>query len=746
MGDSTKNSNKLKSIFPVTGMSCAACAVSVESTIGALNGVLKATVNYADQSVLVEYNPDEVSVAIMQKAVQAVGYDLLVEDTSVEDIEEMQRKHYLEVRGNTILSAIFSIPVFVLSMFFHGKFQYQNYFLFVISLPVLAWFGRNFFLIAWKQAMHLKTNMDTLVAISTGTAFLFSAFNTFFPEVFLKRGLHPHVYYEAATVIITFILLGRTLEEKAKGRTSQAIKELIGLQPKTVKVLRDNQEIEVPIEQVQIGEIIIIHPGERIPVDGSVFSGHSFVDESTISGEPLPAEKSPGDKLYAGTMNQKGSFQLTAEKVGADTILAHIIKTVKEAQGSKAPVQNLADKIAGIFVPVVLVVALISFAVWYFSGIEENLTYAFLSMVTVLIIACPCALGLATPTAVMVGIGKGARTGILIKDAESLETACKINAVVFDKTGTVTMGRPTVSDVIWDENIPDQDKYKEMIYKMEGLSEHPLSEAITRYFGQLGLDHISVTDFESITGKGLKAMIEGKYWLIGNERLISDYSVKTSDLLAKIAKDLKRQAKTVTYFGDESKVYSIIAINDPVKETSADAIQQLHDLDLEIYMLTGDNEETARAIAQQVNIKNFKASALPGDKAEFIRQLQKEGKKVAMAGDGINDTEALAVADLGIAMGSGSDIALEVAKVTLVKSDLRQIVKTIRLSKQTVRTIKQNLFWAFIYNVIGIPLAAGILFPFTGFLLNPMIAGAAMAMSSVSVVTNSLRLNRYKLI
>lgn len=615
----------------------------------------------------------------------------------------------------------------------------------VITAPVVFYFGRNFFINAWKQAKFGKANMDTLVALSTGIAFLFSAFNTFFPEFWYSRGVHPHVYYEAATVVIAFISLGKLLEEKAKSKTSSAIRKLMGLQPKSVRVIMDGSEVELSVSQVTIGHIIVVRPGEKIPVDGVVRSGSSFVDESMISGEPIPVEKKADSKVYAGTINQKGSFQFEAEKVGSNTFLAHIIKMVKEAQGSKAPIQKLVDKIAGVFVPVVMSISILTFILWMIFGGDNAFTHALLTSVTVLVIACPCALGLATPTAIMVGVGKGAENNILIKDAESLELAHNVTAIILDKTGTITEGKPVVTDLVWDESVQDNSAYKQLLLSIESRSEHPLADAVSKKLRNESISPVDVQNFESLTARGVKAAIDRQTYFVGNRKLLDEEQVEISDALNKKATQLQDEAKTVIYFADAKNALALLAIADNVKPTSVRAIKTLLQKGIDVYMLTGDNEQTARTIASQVGITHYKSEVLPADKADFVKQLQQKGKVVAMVGDGINDSQALAQADVSIAMGKGSDIAMDVAKITLITSDLQAIPRAINLSTKTVKGIRENLFWAFIYNVVGIPIAAGVLYPVNGFLLDPMIAGAAMAMSSVSVVANSLRLRSAKI-
>jgi Cu2+-exporting ATPase len=737
----TQNILEKKSL-PVTGMTCAGCAASVESTLQEQKGVIKAGVNYATQQVQVEWDPQQVSLLELQKAVQDVGYDLIVEEDKGEELQEEARaEHLAELRHKTIWYVVLSVPVVIIGMFLMDM-PYANYIMLALTAPVLFFFGRNFFVNAYKQARHGRANMDTLVALSTGIAFLYSAFNTFFPHVLHRQGIHPHVYYEAAAVIVAFILLGKLMEERAKAHTSSAIKKLMSLQPKTVRLLVDGKEQEVPLESVAVGDRILVRPGDKIPVDGKVVEGSSFVDESMISGEPLPVEKKEGEPVFAGTINGKGSFVFTAEKVGANTMLANIVQMVQQAQGSKAPVQKLADKIAGFFVPVVIGIAVLAFIVWLLAG--GTLAQAILALVTVLVIACPCALGLATPTALMVGIGKGAEKGILIKDAESLETSYKVNAVVLDKTGTITQGKPLVTDWVW-LRPQEADVLKEILLGLEQRSEHPLAEAVVKSLYEEGINALLVSRFESITGRGASALYGSDKYYAGNFKLIQEQNIKLDATLEAQAKQLRNEAKTVIYFANSKEVLGILAIADSIKETSAEAIRQLQSQGIEVHMLTGDNVNTASAVAKKVELKYFKAEVLPSEKAAYITELQQQGRVVAMVGDGINDSQALALADVSIAMGKGSDIAMDVAKMTLISSDLNHIPKAIRLSRKTVRTIKENLFWAFIYNLIGIPIAAGLLYPFTGFLLNPMIAGAAMALSSVSVVLNSLRLKNVEL-
>jgi Cu2+-exporting ATPase len=741
----TKVSKNIKKTFPVLGMTCAACAVSVESILKSAKGVHDAGVNYANQTAWAEYD-QTVKPVDLQNLIRSVGYDLIVDSQDPQqEQQQAQLKQYEQLKKRTIWAALLSLPIVIIGMFFMDKVPYGNWIMMALSAPVVFYLGRSFFINAFKQAKYGKANMDTLVALSTGIAFVFSAFNTIYPEFWHNRGLHAHVYYEAAAVVIAFISLGKLLEEKAKSNTSSAIKKLIGLQPKTVTGIVNGVEQEIPISAVKVNDILLVRPGEKIPVDGLVTDGRSFVDESMISGEPVPVEKSQGEQVFAGTINQKGSFQFKAQKVGGDTILAQIIRMVQEAQGSKAPVQKLVDKIAGIFVPIVIGIAALTFLTWMLVGSENAFTHALLTSVTVLVIACPCALGLATPTAIMVGIGKGAENNILIKDAESLELGHKVNAVILDKTGTITEGKPVVTDISWNVNNGDQRLYKQILRAMEAQSEHPLAEAVVASLNDENAKAVRLDKFESITGLGVSSFHEGKQYFIGNRRLMELNTISINNGLSLEAQGWQQQAKTVIFFANSRQVLAIIAIADKIKLTSRQAIETLQSRGIQVYMLTGDNKETASAVADQVGLKHYQADVMPSEKADFVKQLQAEGKVVAMVGDGINDSHALAQADVSIAMGKGSDIAMDVAKMTLITSDLNMVPKALKLSAKTVKTIKQNLFWAFIYNLIGIPLAAGLLYPLNGFLLDPMIAGAAMALSSVSVVSNSLRLKTAKI-
>lgn len=739
----------VKKTFPVTGMSCASCAVSVETMLQSVPGVVGASVNYANGNAAVEYVPGLARVQHLQQTIQSIGYDLIVEEPeqAADTLEQLHRQQFQSLRRKTFLSLFFSIPLVVIGMFLMHM-PYANYIMWALATPVVLVFGRQFFINAYKQAKHGSANMDTLVALSTGIAYLFSVFNTVYPRFWTQRGLDAHVYFEAAAVVISFILLGKLLEERAKGNTSAAIKKLMGLQPKTVvRLAADGMEQTIRIEEVQAGDELLVKPGDKIPVDGMVTGGSSYVDESMISGEPVPVPKEREAYVFAGTINQKGSFRFRAEKVGRDTLLARIIQQVQEAQGSKAPVQKLVDKIAGIFVPVVMAIAVLTFISWVIFGGENAVTQGLLAMVTVLVIACPCALGLATPTAIMVGVGRGAENGILIKDAESLEQAKNIDVLVLDKTGTITEGRPEVVGIAWKEGV-DREQLSAVLYSIEAQSEHPLAEAVVNNLAQFenfrpGL--LQLDSFESLTGAGVSARYKEKQYFIGSFALLQQKGITVSEEVAQQSNQWLGEAYTVIWFADESSALAAIALADQIKPTSAEAVQELQQMGIDVCMLTGDNKQTAAAVAAKVGIRHFRAETRPDEKAAFVKELQQQGKTVAMAGDGINDSHALAQADVSIAMGKGTDIAMDVAKMTLMSSNLQHIPKAIRLSRKTVRTIRQNLFWAFIYNLIGIPIAAGILYPFSGFLLNPMIAGAAMALSSVSVVANSLRLKLVRL-
>ncbi len=733
-----------KGTFPVLEMMCSMCALSVEQGIKAMKGVKEASVNYASNTLYVEYDPRQVTPDSMQHAVQELGYDLLIEqEHPQEKQEELQRAHYRKQLHKTLGAWILSVPLLLIGMVFM-HLPYAPLVMMALCLAIMLLFGRSFYVNGWKHTRKGKANMDTLVALSTSIAFLFSLFNTLFPDYWLSRGLEPHVYYEAAGVIIAFVLLGKLLEERAKGSTSSAIRKLMGLQPRTAFLVKEDGEQEVQVASLKAGSVVSVHPGEKIPVDGFLTEGSSFVDESMISGEPLAVGKKSGDKVWAGTINQKGAFRFQTTAVGDSTLLGQIVKMVQLAQGSKAPVQHKVDRVAAIFVPTVVAVSIVTFIVWMVFGGENAFSHALLSSVSVLVIACPCALGLATPTALMMGLGKGAEHNILIKDAIALEEMCRVTAVVLDKTGTLTTGHPSVTEIRWERG-SDIQFLKKMLLDAERHSEHPLAQAVVEAMELEGINPVDVSDFQSSTGEGITFRYENKNGWVGSLAMMHRLVPNPSPTLLTAAEQWQQEAKTLVCVGLEDSWLMVLAVSDAIKPTSQEAIRQLSLQGIEVHLLTGDAEQTAAAVATSLGIDHYRASALPSDKEQYIIDLQQKGKVVAMVGDGINDSQALARADVSIAMGKGTDIAMDVAMMTLMTSDLLLLPQAFRLSRQTVRLIRQNLFWAFFYNVIMIPVAAGLLYPFTGFLLNPMLAGAAMAFSSLSVVLNSLRLRWIRL-
>jgi Cu2+-exporting ATPase len=735
----------VKEIYPVEGMSCASCALSIQTILSAQKGVKSAVVNLAMEQVVVEYEPQLIDPAFMVKVVDGIGYKLITDrSVSAGDQEASQNRRLKRLKFNTLMSVAFSIPVFLISMVFH-QIPYSHWIMLVLAVPVLAIFGREFFIIAWKRALHFSSNMDTLVAIGTGTAFLYSTFNTFFPEFLHSRGFEPHVYFEASVVIISFILMGRYFEEKAKQRTTGAIRKLIGLGVKTAKVIRNGIEKEMLISKIIVGDTLVVRPGEKIPTDGKVTEGDSFIDESMITGESIPVQKKTGDFVIGATINQTGSLKISAEKVGSETMLAQIIKLVQEAQGSQAPVQRLVDKVAAVFVPVVIGIAVLTFIAWSIWHPVSGSPIALICAITVLIIACPCALGLATPTALMVGLGKAAEHGILIRDAESLETACNIDTIVLDKTGTITIGKPTVAEIVWDENNIDHSMVEDAIVSIESRSEHPFAAALVNYMRKQNFIPNEITGFESTTGKGVSAFVGNDVYHIGSKSYILENNGQFTKTFLEKDTEFRKQAQSLIYVTKNRNVVALFSVTDMIKPSSASAVAELKKMGIEVHMLSGDTVAITSHMAVKAGIDHFKGEVTPEGKSDYVRQLKDKGRHVAMVGDGINDSPALALADIGIALGTGTDIAMESAQITLIGGDLEKIISTIRLSRGTVKTIRQNLFWAFFYNVISIPVAAGILYPFTGFLLNPMIAGAAMALSSVSVVSNSLRLKRVRI-
>lgn len=732
--------NIVHKTYPVTGLSCASCAVSVQSMAASVPGVQQANVNYASQALDVYFDQEKTAPQKIQKAVQSVGYDLIIdEDNGFDQQEEQQEKDLKKLRKATLGAVVLTVPVVLLAMVFM-HWQFANWVMLVLTSIVLFVFGKRFFVSAWKQAKHAQVNMDSLVAISTGVAFLVSFFNVIYPKFWLSRGIVPHVYFESAAVVITFILIGKLLEERAKSGTSASVKKLMGLQAKTVHVIRDGIEMEIAITEVKLADQIRIKPGERLPVDGEIANGASFIDESMMTGEPMAISRKFGDEVFAGTINQKGSFILKATKVGDNTLLSKMIKAVQNAQGSKASIQKLADKIAMVFVPVVILIALISAVAWFIFGRQQAFSQGLLSFVTVLIVACPCALGLATPTAIMVGVGKGAEKGILIRDAETLERAYKVNAVVLDKTGTITEGKPKLSSLNWNKTLTaiETAELSGVLLVAEKQSEHPLADAIVDFLVVKEASEQTITDFKSITGEGISCIHQNQTYFIGKPGWVNEscglYSENTE---IPIESD---PSNTIIYFAKAGVLLAILTVADTIRPNAATAIEHLKQAGIEVWMLTGDASITANYVARTVGIDQVMANTSPSGKAQKIKQLQQQGKVVAMAGDGINDAEALATADVSIAMGLGSDIAMDVARITLISSNIALLPEVLKLSHQTIRTIRQNLFWAFIYNVIMIPIAAGVFYPIWGIHLNPMFAGAAMALSSVSVVTNSLRL------
>ena len=742
------------------GMSCAACASNIEDAIRAVPGVSESAVNFGAEQAIVTYDPQKTNLEGIQAAVTEAGYAAypLAEQTTGEDETEQAdrlaasralRRKILVGGGISILLVLGSLSAMTgLTLPFLPAIVSNPWFQLVLTAPVQFWCGFSFYGNAWKSLKRHTASMDTLIALGTSAAYFYSVFATLFPSALINQGLMPEVYYETAAIVITLILLGRWFEQRARGQTSDAIRKLIGLQAKAARIIYNGQEIEVPIQDVQINDVIVVRPGEQIPVDGEVVEGYSTIDEAMVTGESLPVKKQVGDPVIGATLNKTGSFKFRATRIGADTVLAQIVKLVQQAQGSKAPIQRTADRVTRWFVPVVIAIALLTFVIWF--DIVGNLTLALMTTVGVLIIACPCALGLATPTSVMVGTGKGAEHGILIKSAESLELAHKLQTIVLDKTGTLTQGKPTVTDFVTVQGIANGNELKllRLAAAVEHRSEHPLAEAIVRYAQSQAVELAEVEAFEAIAGSGVQGKVGdskvGDRWVqLGTERWMTESGIDPQPLRSHQER-LEAIGKTVVWLAIDGKVEGLMAISDALKPSSASVVRTLERLGLEVVMLTGDNRQTAEAIAREVNIRRIFAEVRPDQKAAYIQKLQSEGKRVAMVGDGINDAPALAQADVGIAIGTGTDVAIAASDITLISGDLQGIVTAIQLSRATMRNIRQNLFFAFVYNVAGIPIAAGILFPLFGWLLNPIVAGGAMAFSSVSVVTNALRLRNFQ--
>lgn len=722
--------------FFVKGMSCTSCAISLESRLRSIIGIKNVNVNYTNTSANLSYDTHVVSAKEIQKSSRELGFELVLPEQFNDSLE--QNKELSTLKRKLYIAICFGVPVFIISMFLQGALPFENWILLILSTPVVFYSGSEFLINAIKRLRHLNSNMDTLIALSTQIAFWYSIVLTVFPNT--MKG--APVYFESAVIIIAFMLIGRFLEFRAKNKASEAIKKLASLQSKHAVTLKDNKEILIPIEQVQLGDLLIIKPGESVTVDGIVISGNSYIDEKLISGEPVPVFKEKGHKVTAGTINKEGKLVIKAEQLGDKTLLSQILKLVQEAQASKVPIQKLVDKIASVFVPIVLLIAVISFVIWYFVfPIEEALQFSIQISIAVLIIACPCALGLATPTALIVGMGRGASNGILIRNGESLETISKTNIIVLDKTGTITIGSPKIETITWTD-----DNYKQeteaILVALEKQSTHPLAKAISSHFPDTSL---VVDDLQNFPGKGISGKVKGENYHAGSLDFMNEFNLNISD---KLNKDIYRaldKGNSLVLFGNQKSVLAVIIISDEIKSNAQEVISKIKTLGTKVVMLTGDNEKVAEDVSKKLHFDGFYANVLPTEKGQVVEILQSQGKTVTMVGDGINDTYALAKANVGIAMASGSDIAREHADITLLNSDLAQIPRAIKLSKATLKNIKQNLFFAFAYNIIAIPVATGLLYPFFGILLNPMVAGAAMAMSSVSVVSNSLRLKKVKL-
>ena len=744
----------IKSIFPVAGMTCASCVSRVEEALKSVPGVVTVNVNLASEKATVEYL-EGVEVAELRAAVSDAGYTLSAEAETLEDVTTASQREIKTIRDRFMIAVILAIIIMVLMWL--PAFSGRPYVLWALATPVQFWAGLRFYRGAWGALKHRTADMNTLIAVGTSAAYFFSVVAVLFPGIFTSGGLEANLYFDTSAMIIALILLGRFLESRARGQTSDAIKKLIGLRPKTALVIREGVESEIPVEEVIVGDIIVVRPGERIPVDGVISQGYSSVDESMITGESIPVEKKEGDEVIGATINKTGSFQFEATRIGKDTTLAQIVRLVEEAQGSKAPIQRLADVIASYFVPVVISIAIITFVIWAFVGPSPPLTFAFLNFIAVLIIACPCALGLATPTAIMVGTGKGAENGVLIKSAAALERFYKVDTILLDKTGTLTLGKPSVTDVIALESSSEEEVLR-IAAAVESKSEHPLGEAVIREVIKRDIKAARAFHFQALPGQGAEAAVNKKSVLLGNMKLMQDRGISTADIENQVDK-LQKDGKTVILLAVDNQLTGIIALADTLKPGAPDAVAALRRRGIEVAMITGDNQHTAGAIAREVGIERVLSEVLPENKADEVKKLQDEGKIVAMVGDGINDAPALAQADVGVAIGTGADVAMETGDITLISGDLNGIVTAISLSRKTMRTVKQNLFWAFAYNTALIPVAAGILYLAFGnsgvpsglqFILgnygflNPILAAAAMAASSITVVSNSLRLRSFK--
>lgn len=731
--------------FQVTGMSCTACAANIENRISKINGVKKISVVFANNNMTVQYDPALISISDLQNEARSIGYDISLSQSGTDYTENQAavKQRIIILKKKLFLSIAFTLPVFIISMAWHHGPQWLNYILLILTIPVMIYPGAEFFTAAFKQMRSRAPGMDSLIAIGTGAAFLFSVLNTLFPGILYGHGLQPYVYYETAAVIITFVLLGRYIEERARSGASAAVKKLIGLQPEIVTVIQDGNFIAVPLKSLKEGEIVLIRPGERIPADGEVIYGTTRIDESMISGEPMPVAKKNGAKVFAGTQNLQGIVHVKVTSAGSATLLAKIIRLVENAQASKPPIQLLVDRISLIFVPVVFAIAVITFVVWIFLGPEPPLLHAFVTAVSVLVIACPCALGLATPAAIVAGIGRGANLGILLRDIDSLEKASRINTLVLDKTGTLTMGKPSVTNV-WVNSDHDAADIKNALFSLESMSDHPLAQAIVKSFSHEFNAALNVVAFTNLPGEGVTGIIEGKHYFAGNRNLIEKQRIAIPGHVSHLVDEWASMARSLVWFSNAYELLAVIEINDPIKPDAQHAINAIAQKGIEIMLLSGDAEAPVKSVAKKLAINSYRSGVLPHEKHLVVEQLQNSGKVVAFAGDGINDAAALAQADIGISMASGSDIAIESAGITLMNSNPLSIAEAISLSRKTIGIVRQNLFWAFIYNILAIPIAAGVMFPIAGFLLDPMIAGVAMVVSSVTVVTNSMRLRWHK--